>query len=541
MAERDRVAGLEDGESRYILITQCLQNDFFLNPDCKLYLGDAEVKKLLVPKRDHDDVAFEVKDGRRRVMDKMLREGPLGLFLEATVGTRFKDGAGSGVLHVINIRDWHVPSDLYEEERRRHGRHCEAGTWGAAYIDGLQDYLDPAPPSRDGRAQFCSSGGVRIYHVHSDSISDFRPDVNPAQPGKLRPSDLERLLDVLVLGTSAQVDELAAVLADPLALLAPLGESSPAPVSTPRVYVAVLGVYTDVKVATLLAGINLRFAVPNLAVSDTLCGSRTLERHLFALEFAKKLHGAEVIHGLSDLGAFLGSGFYVENEFDIVAAPPFEQNRPYFSDKRRVLAHQSERLEDYVQLTRRRSIRVYEAISRANVFLLISGSLFLILALVSSIGSVIAPSRFDWKVTAVTGGLGIAQVVAVFFARPMREMQQNLNNLASFTMVLESRALKQAFTEYHLTTPEVLREVRDEAELAAGLAQIELLRHQLDVIDQSQKFDYDALDRLARVHRLEPTSGTPPSADESVAAASDVSESSMDRAVQTSPRTPQSE
>ena len=47
MATPNPAAPGED-RSRRILITQCLQNDLFLNPDCRLYLSDSAVKQLLV-------------------------------------------------------------------------------------------------------------------------------------------------------------------------------------------------------------------------------------------------------------------------------------------------------------------------------------------------------------------------------------------------------------------------------------------------------------------------------------------------------------
>src|SRR5438034_622980 len=68
-----------------------------------------------------------------------------------------------------------------------------------------------------------------------------------------------------------------------------------------HIYIAVIGVYTDLKVLTLLAGLRTRYNVPNLAVSDTLTASPTLERHLAGLDFAAKLLGVEVIHGVNDL------------------------------------------------------------------------------------------------------------------------------------------------------------------------------------------------------------------------------------------------
>ena len=257
-----------------------------------------------------------------------------------------------------------------------------------------------------------------------------------------------------------------------------------------------IGVYTDVKVPILLAGLRARYLVRNLALSDTLTASRGLERHLVGLDFADKLLGVEVIHGIEDLAAYVGSELELDDESNLVAAPDFRQFRSYFADKQSVLAHQSERLEQYQQLTERRSIRLYRMVSAANAFLLVIGGAFLVFALVASILNLVAPDDFDWQIAAVTGGLGLGGLVTVFFTRPIEYLQQNLNNLASFKMILEGYSLKEAFTRYHLTTPEVLREV-GEAELQPARQQIEALRLQLEVIDQSQKSDYEALGRVA--------------------------------------------
>ena len=511
MATPNPAATGED-RSRRILITQCLQNDLFLNPDCRLYLSDSAVKQLLVAKRSHDEDVFETKDGHRRVKPRLLREGPLSLFLEATIGERL-EGAQQSMLHVINIRDWHEHNESYDEERRMHGRHCEARTWGAEYIDGFDEYLAPAGYLPDGRAAFCDRGAVRVYHVHSDSIFDFRPrweqDRDRTQL-KFRRSHLERLLDVLVAGSDEQVDELASALGEPetpdrtksqaLERIAGAAVKGHATSAAPAVYVAVIGVYTDVKIPILLAGLRARYLLPNLAVSDSLTGSRGLERHLVGLDFSDKLLRVEVIHSLGDLAAYVGSEL-VLNESEIVAAPDFGQYRTYFADKQNLLAHQSERLQEYVQLTEKRSIRVYQTITRANVFLLVWGAVFLTISLLASVLSFFGVGD-GWKVAAVTGGVGIVQVVAVFFGRPIKEIQQNLSNLASFKMILEGHSLKEAFTRYHLTTPEVLRELGDGPELQAALNQIEALRKQLAVIDESQRLDYDALGRFVGLQTM---------------------------------------
>ena len=517
MATPNPAAPGED-RSRRILITQCLQNDLFLNPDCRLYLSDSAVKQLLVAKSSHDQEVFEIKNGHRGVKPRLLREGPLGLFLDATIGERL-DGAQRGLLHVINIRDWHEHNESYDEERRMHGRHCEARTWGAEYIDGFDEYLAPAGYLPDGRAAFCDRGAVRVYHVHSDSIFDFRPrweqDRDRTQL-KFRRSHLERLLDVLVAGSDEQVDELAAALGEPetrdrtksqaLERIAGAAVKGHATSVAPAVYVAVIGVYTDVKIPILLAGLRARYLLPNLAVSDSLTGSRGLERHLVGLDFSDKLLRVEVIHGLGDLAAYVGSEL-VLNESEVVAAPDFGQYRSYFADKQNLLAHQSERLQEYVQLTEKRSIRVYQTITRANVFLLIWGAVFLSISLITSVLTFFGIGEATWQIAAVTGGVGLVQVVAVFFGRPIKEIQQNLSNLASFKMILEGHSLKEAFTRYHLTTPEVLRELGDKSELDAALNQIEALRTQLAVIDQSQRLDYDALGRFVGMEPTEMVAG----------------------------------
>jgi hypothetical protein len=513
---------------RYIVITECLQNDFFLNPECRLYLGDSEVKKLLIAKRSHD-FTFDVRQGRRGVPDRLLREGPLGRFLEAVIGKRLQAENGE-LLHVVNIRDWHVPDRSYDSERRLYGRHCEAGTWGAGYIAGLRKYLDPEPPLADGRARFCARGNARIYHVHADSVFDFRPrweERKSADRIKFNPSVLERLLDVLIGGS----DEHLALLSNELRQADETGRRQSQDLnrllssvmanpmwSSNRVYVLVIGVYTDVKIQLILTGLRTRYELPNLAVSDSLTGSKTLERHLSGLDFADKLLNVEVIHGIGDLASFLGSEPPLADESDTVGALNFSHYSSYFSDKQNVLAYQSEKLQEYVQLTANRSIRVYETINRANRFLLLWGGVFLTLTLVGNIVNLISPGRWSWEASAVTGGLGLLQIVSAFFGKPIRELQQNLHNLASFKMILEGHSLKTAFTRYHLTTPEVLRELGEPTDVDSALGQIKALEAQLGVIDQFQTSDYEALGRVVGLPVAETDGAMPPPHDGQAAA-----------------------
>lgn len=488
----------EDDASRYVLITQCLQNDFLLNPECRLSLPESVVRAVLLGRR-----RFELKTGEgvRRLPASAVAAGPLGLFLEQTIGRRRRGEDGRGVLHVINIRDWHVPDDNYDAERRRYGSHCEAGSWGARYIDGLEGWLDPAdsPPSEEAR--YFEQGSVRVHHVHADSIFDFRPrrDHIGAEERKFRASSLEVLLDVIAQGSEADQERSRELLrANPhVAALWPIAEEIDDDETvrcSARLYVAVIGVYTDIKVKTLLTGLRTRYELPNLAASDTFAASASLERHLSGLDFAAKLLDVEIVHGINDLVRFLGGTGELEEESEIVAADSFSRYQGYFQDRQNVLAHESEKLLEYELLTKRRSLEVYDTIRRANTFLIAWGMVFLTATLVLSILSAFGVVR--WELAAVTGGLSLAQFVGAFFSRPSSDLQRNLTNLAVFKMILESHSLKTAVARFHLTTPQALRELQSEREAGAAARQIETLQKELEAIEDVNRADFDALRQL---------------------------------------------
>ena len=457
---------------RYVLITQCLQNDFFLNPECQLALPEPVAAMLLIGASADE---LPRSHGERHFRNAVER-GPLGLFLAGTVGERLQARPDTqGSLTVINIRDWHLPGKSYDSERRLYGPHCERGTWGAGYIDGLEQYLDPlGSPDREEAHTF-RSGSLQIYHVHADSLFDFRPrqdDDSQTHQGKFLASELEQILDTQVQDQN--------------------GDS----VNLENIYIAVIGVFTDLKVQLLLAGLRARYSVPNMAVSDTLTAGKTLERHLAGLDFIDKVLKVEVIHGVNDLVRFMGGSSTIENEQALVGRESFARYRSYFSDKQNVLAYQDEKLRQYLNLTERRSIKVYERISRANTFLLIWGSLFLVVTLIAAILNLADPDDFDWKVPLITGGVGLLQLVAAFFSKPSRDLQRNLTNLAVFKMILESHSLKTAFIRYHLTTPRTLGEVETAAAAQTANRQIGMLKEQLEVIEAMDGSDYSALAAL---------------------------------------------
>ena len=485
-------------ESRYVLITECLQNDFLLNPECRLALPEAVVRGVLLGRGRFD---LKTGEGVRRLPAKAVAAGPLGVFLEQTIGRRRRGEDGHGVLHVINIRDWHVPDDNYDFERRKYGAHCEAGTWGAGYVDGLEGWLDPAEALPSTEARYFEEGSVRIHHVHADSIFDFRPRRTHigAEERKFNASALEVLLDVIVQGSDADLERARGMLgthptARSLWPLAKEIDDDETVRSTARLYVGVIGFYTDIKVKMLLTGLRTRYELPNLAVSDTFTASTSLERHLSGLDFASKLLSAEVVHGINALVRFLGGTGDVQNESDMVVADSFSRYQTFFQDRQNVLAHESEKLLEYELLTQRRSLEVYDAIKRANTFLIAWGMVFLSLTLVLSVLSAFGVVR--WQLAAVTGGLSLAQFVGAFFSQPTSDLQRNLTNLAVFKMILESHSLKTAVARFHLTTPQALRELNSEREANAAARQVEALQKELQAIEDVNRADFEALRRL---------------------------------------------
>ncbi len=491
-------------DTRYILLTECLQNDFFLNRECRLYLGDHAALRMLVGRKAEIP---ERGGGRLTISPEGLERGPLGVFLNAVFAER-RANTGRAALYIINIRDWHEPGAAYDQERRVYGSHCESGTWGAEYIDGLERFLDPADPSSDGSGEPRSyvEGQLRVCHVHADSVFDFRPRADSAHGaaellGKLPETDLENILDILVQGRGEDVraaDEILAAggtLADErIHKLARKVEAER--MQCGRVYVAVIGVYSDVKVLTLLGGLQARYNLPNLAVSDTLTISPTLERHIAGLDFASKVMQIEVVHGVNDLVRYLGGTPPLESESEIVDEDGFAQYQTFFKDKQSVLAYQSEKLQDYLVLTERRALNTYNWIKRSNIFLIAWGSVFLIATLVFAIWAAVDPDEVSWVIPAITGGVGLIQLVTAFYTQPMQDLQRNLMNLTTYRMVLESHSLKMALARFHLTTPRTLREVRSEAEATEAKFQVEVLERELAAIEKADAVDYIALERL---------------------------------------------
>ncbi|MGW3563806.1 hypothetical protein ACWDSL_07885 [Streptomyces sp. NPDC000941] len=459
------------GEEQYILITQCLQNDFFLNLDCQLSLPESAVSKLLLDSEGGEALRTE---GHRRVLPEAeLRHSPLARFLDATVGSRMR-GHGDGVLHLINVRDWHVPGEAYDLERRQYGAHCEADTWGAAYVDGLTDLLAPEPPP-DCRPEDEWGGRLRVHHVRSNTLYDFQDT-----PATRESSPLAALLDELLADGRHETT-----------------------------HVVVIGVLTDIKIQLLLTGIRSRYDVRQLVVSDALTASRTLERHLTALDFCQRVLRTEVMTGLAELARFLGSRPDDDRRLTRGGGgsggggAEFAGYSSYIQDKQGILSYEDARLRDYRIQTSERLRQAQRTVGFASKFLLGLGTCLLLTALLLSLLGVFFPGRVGWQSPAVLGALGAGQIVTLFFTRPVRSVQDALAEETIYRMVLESRSLKVALARYHVTTANALRRHDDFG------SQSDALERQLEVLEKIDAADFERLKGLGVTPRTDqPGPGT---------------------------------
>jgi nicotinamidase-related amidase len=466
--KKDEGTGLAMGSSTYILITQCLQNDFLLNLNSRLVLPpDAAAKLLIHPLSEQ---SFSESKSRRTIEEKTLLSGPLGRLLKATLGQRLR-GDGFGTLHLVNIRDWHLQSDLYERERRVYGPHCEAGTWGAEYPDGLLGLLDPGDTRRKMsdlygvRREFSPQGDSRgtavIHHVHSDTLFDLESYASGNR------SELAEVLNLLITEQNRSA-----------------------------VRVAVIGVYTDIKVQIVLQSLRVRYNPDHLVVSDSLTASPTLERHLAALDFASKVLGVEVMHGVGDLARFLGSSDPGEDEelessASEVAFADYEQ---YFRDKQAILSYEDTQLRTYRQQITRRLRQTVGLVRLTNTFLIGCGVLTLGSTVVLAVIAAVHPGRVPIILPAALLGLSVVQLVSVFFNRPVQELTRMLSREAVFRLLLESRSLRLALIRYHLTTPSALR---GDAEADS---RAKTLRDQLKLLTELDKIDFDRFSDLSDNH-----------------------------------------
>jgi len=453
-------------EETYVLITQCLQNDFFFNLNCRLHLSADAVGKLLI--HPASERSFAESKSRRTIDEQTLLGGPLGRLLNVTIGKRLK-GEGRGTLHLVNIRDWHTTSDHYDRERRLYGTHCEAGTWGAEYPAGLLHLLDPTGTRRPmGDMQGAGPGflpdGTRrgtvvIHHVHSNTLFDLDSHASGSR------SELAEILDRIII-----------------------------PHNRGNVRVAVIGVYTDIKVQIVLQSLRIAYNPNRLVVSDSLTASPTLERHLGALDFASKVLWVEVMHGVAELARFLGSDPGEDEELESSANEiAFADYAQYFRDKQSIVSYEDTQLRSYRQQITGRLRNTVRLVTFTSTFLIGCGVLTLGSTVALAVVAAIHPGRVPIALPALLLGLSVVQLVSVFFNRPVDELTRVLSREAVFRMLLESRSLRLALARHHLTTPEALR---GDAEADS---RAKVVRDQLNLLIELDKVDFDRFDRFGSV------------------------------------------
>lgn len=497
----------------YILITQCLQNAFFLDDESRLCLPENEAIRILVGsnktlKAEISEKGEEkwwinsrqgaINENRRVIPEKLYKNGPLYLFFEAITQNR------KSPLHIINIKDWHQPSASYDYERRTYGAHCEANTWSAKGIDGFEKFLEPpvnlttistlhnqikaleaeyeknrqnhseshpidstqtdeevkqlkdkiqriedeiAARKHEDRIIY-TDGNITYYEVRSDSVFDFKPPYNMRQVETI-PNTPSPEMHFDYNKPSALTD----ILSD---LINPNDDRQ-------HVYLGVIGVYTDIKVQLLLAGLRSRYPIDNLVISDVLTASPTLERHLSALDFAAKVLNVEVIHGLNDFARFLNPS-YLDKTLQTEAIPQsllensviYRNYSSYFLDKQNMLSYQDQKVIEYLELTRRRATRVYRLILWTSMGLMAFGFAFLLVTLIAAIVGTFNEDQVSIEFLAAIGAISLASLVSVFILQPIAQIQKNLNNLVQLRTIIESHSLVQALMRHHFSTPERL-------------------------------------------------------------------------------------
>lgn len=441
---------------------------------------------------DSNPYTDDTRENRHKLKEN-YREGPLYRFLETIIDKKERQSD----LHVIHLRDWHELSPEYDEERRLYGGHCEANTWEAMPIDGYETFLQPwaiddkslrlwatGNKKMNSENHPRSLGGwqdskkerkkVRFYEILSDSVFDFRyaksidylPDIDEKCAGAKAQSHLSVLLNHIL--ETAKKEEA-------------------------HVYVTVIGVYTDIKVRTLLTGLRSRYnEIDSLIVSDTLTAAPSIDRHLGALDFIDKVLNVEVISNLNTIVSIMDKDILKDGkstEEDPIPAVLTESSlrwrdyRHYHLDKQIVLAYQDKSLAQYLKLTTERSNRLYKQIESINIWLMWFGRVALFSLALFIIMSVMG---YDIPLEALifTGLVSTTQIIPVFIDTPQKRIQENLATLVRLRNYLESYSMVSALLRHHLTSPRQLSGDTNEQDEALLLKRNERIREHMQIIQQ---------------------------------------------------------
>ncbi|GEM_PF-1136148 len=503
---------------------------------------------------------FKLGNNKREIKNKKaLVEGPLYQFLSHLMDDRDDN---TDTLHAIHLRDWHKPSRDYDLERASYGPHCEAGTWESEALDNFDPYLAPwildgktdenysvnqqkrkkefkPDPNKWNSKDFIKNptqyfvdnlGGTQHtvrqkghtrngqktnvvhYPVLSDSVFDFRradtiidnvydsenrspnrimeeqkvADVDSAikktNPVHRSPAYFELLINSILNMEQYQADHENREL---------------------RVNIVVIGVYTDIKVRTLVTGLRSRYRIANLVVSDVLTAAPSLERHLEALDFMHKVLRAEIIHSLNDLINVLAPSSNRSIDADIIMDHvDFVDYASYYQNKQNFLAYQDTKRLEYLELTRARSRAIYKQVYDTNKDLMRYGKIFLGLTALQALiyvgslpfPSVNIPPEAFLVGGVVTGGLSMLQVFTSFFRNPLNALKDNLQDLIQIRSELETHSLILALVRYHFSTPERLSEsyVEDDEAYVQEMKKLKAIEKQIKMIEDVdfKKFQY---------------------------------------------------
>ena len=128
----------------------------------------------------------------------------------------------------------------------------------------------------------------------------------------------------------------------------------------------------------------------------------------------RRISSVQSIAKITRAQELIASSRIVKAQQQTRAAEPYARYQSFFQDQQNVLAYQSQKLQEYLHLTERRSVRVYDTVRRSNVFLIVWGSAFLLATLVLTILAAVWPHRVSWTLPAVTGGLSLGQFAGPF-------------------------------------------------------------------------------------------------------------------------------
>ena len=191
------------------------------------------------------------------------------------------------------------------------------------------------------------------------------------------------------------------------------------------------------------------------------------------------------MHGVGDLARFLGSDPKDEELESSSSEIAFADYAQYFRDKQSIVSYEDTQQRSYRQQISKSLGQTVRLVKGTNVFLIGCGAVTLVATVVLAVLAAIHPGRIPIALPISLLGVSVAQLVTIFFSRPVQELTAMLNREAVFRLLLESRSLRLALARYHLTTPQAL----DGGEGAK--AEAEILRDQLNVLADLDKVDFD--------------------------------------------------